>query len=129
MNDLFSLTGKTAIITGAAGYLGKIFTESLLDAGAKVDIYGRGNKLIEYRNFLVKKYGQEKIDFHKVDLYDDKRFRLALQDTVAKNNSIDILVNNAYEFSKATGFNDDSGRMENISKEQWMRSLESCIGS
>jgi len=124
---LFSLEGKTAIITGAAGYLGRTFTEALLDAGAKVDIYGRGEKLLKYRDDLAAKYGEHKVDSHVVDLYDEKNYRLALEDSVLKNPNIDILVNNAYEFSKATGFNDESGRMENISKSQWMRSMEAGV--
>lgn len=37
------------------------------------------------------------------------------------------MVNNAYEFSKDTGFNDISGKLENISKKQWMRSLEAGV--
>ena len=122
--NLFSLEGKTAIVTGAAGYLGSTFTETLLAAGAKVDIYGRGQQMFDYKEFLIKKYGESKVDFHKVDLYDEKKYRSALKDSIEKNKTIDILINNAYEFSKLTGFNDDSGRMENISKKQWIRSLE-----
>ena len=126
-NSIFSLKNKTAIITGAEGYLGKYFTEALLTAGAKVDIYGRDQKLLDYYSYLVDKYGPNNVAYHQVDLYNEKNYRNALMDTIQNNESIDILVNNAYEFSKATGFNDESGRVENISKSQWLKSFESGV--
>ena len=126
-NSLFSIEGKTAIVTGATGYLGKAITEALLSAGAKVDLFGRGQKIVDYYSHLAKIHGEHKVCFHKVDLYDEEPYREALQDTIEKNDSVDILINNAYEFSKSTGFNDDSGRVENISRDQWLRSFESGV--
>jgi len=123
----FSLEDKTAIVTGASGHLGKAFTEALLTAGAKVDIYGRDQKIVDYHSYLIEIYGSDKVDYHKVDFHDEHGLRAALHDTIKKNESIDILINNAYEFSKLTGFNDDSGRVENISKAQWIRSFESGV--
>lgn len=120
---IFSLKNKVAIVTGAAGYLGSAFSESLLKAGAKVDLYGRGSKILNLHEILSDKYGNENVDYHDVDLHDDHRFKQALYDTIEKNKTVDILVNNAYEFSQRTGFNDPSGKFENISKEQWMTSL------
>ena len=126
-NSLFSTEGKTAIVTGATGYLGQAITEALLESGAKVDIYGRGQKTIDYHSKLSEFYGKDKVDFHMVDLYDEEPYRKALKDTVENNKSVDILINNAYEFSKSTGFNDNSGRVENISKDQWLKSFESGV--
>ena len=123
-NTLFSLHNKTAIVTGAAGYLGRAFTEALLEAGAKVDIYGRGPKIVDYCSSLKSRYGSDLVDYHRVNFYNETAFRSALRDTIQSNDTVDILVNNAYEFSKATGFNDDSGRVENICKDQWLKSFE-----
>jgi gluconate 5-dehydrogenase len=124
---MFSLKNKVAIVTGAAGYLGKTFSESLLDAGAKVDLYGRGGKILNLYESLSDKYGNENVDYHDVDLHDDHKFKQALYDTIEKNDTVDILINNAYEFSQRTGFNDPSGKFENMSKEQWITSLMSGI--
>tara|TARA_R100000278_G_C5447456_1_gene156034 strand:+ start:81 stop:908 length:828 start_codon:yes stop_codon:yes gene_type:complete len=126
-NSLFSTEGKTAIVTGATGYLGQAITEALLESGAKVDIYGRGQKIINYHSKLLASYGEDKVDLHVVDLYDEDTYRKALKDTIENNKSVDILINNAYEFSKSTGFNDNSGRVENISKDQWLKSFESGV--
>ena len=88
-NSLFSTEGKTAIVTGATGYLGQAITEALLESGAKVDIYGRGQKTIDYHSKLSEFYGKDKVDFHMVDLYDEEPYRKALKDTVENNKSVD----------------------------------------
>jgi len=120
---MFSLKGKVALVTGATGYLGRAFSESLLEAGAKVDLYGRGPKILNLHEILSDKYGNENVDYHDVDLYQNYQFKEALEDTINKNETIDILINNAYEFSQRTGFNDPSGKFENMSRDQWMASF------
>jgi len=127
IQTLFSLENKTAIVTGAGGYLGKAFSECLVAAGAKVMLFGKGNKIKELSNALNKKYGDKRADGKLVDFYDESKYRECLSNVVDSNENIDILVNNAYEFSKETGFNDPSGKMENISKQQWMRSFDSGV--
>ena len=124
---MFSLRGKVAIVTGATGYLGEAFAESLLQSGAKVDVYGRDAKILKLYSILSNNYGRENVDYHDVNLHNEHNFRQALQDTVEKNETVDILINNAYEFSKRTGFNDPSGKFENMSKEQWAVSLMSGV--
>jgi len=123
LDALFSLEGKTAIVTGAAGYLGKGFSETLLAAGASVVLYGRGEKLSEFARSLKDRYGKN-VSHFQVDFYDEVRFSRCLQ---AAGSEIDILVNNAYDFSEKTGFNCSSGRIENMEKKTWMKGLESGI--
>lgn len=127
VQSLFSLENKVAIVTGAAGYLGKSFSECLLFAGAKVVLLGRGEKINKLSDSLKNNYGNDKVEACKVDLFDEKAYRQCLVETINKNKTIDILVNNAFEFSKETGFNDPSGKIEKISKTQWMRGLEAGV--
>ena len=53
--SLFSLDGKTAIVTGAAGYFGDSFCRALLDFGANVVLMGRGEKILD----KTKEYEEE----------------------------------------------------------------------
>ncbi len=123
----FSLDGKTAVVTGAAGYLGRVFTEALLEAGARVVLMGRGDKLLRVTRQLTPRFGEEKVAAVAVDFYDTEAFRESLKNLAGTPTGVDILVNNAFEFSKETGFNDPSGRFEALSKHQWMRALESGV--
>ena len=45
--DLFSLKGKTALITGGCGHLGRAMTEALADAGAQVYVAGTSHEKFE----------------------------------------------------------------------------------
>ena len=127
VQSLFSLENKAAIVTGAGGYFGRAFSECLLVAGAaKVVLFGRGIKIEHLADKLRSKYG-DRVDCCIVDFYDENAYRKCLVETVNNNGSVDVLINNAYEFSKETGFNDPSGKLENISKAQWEKSLESGI--
>ena len=127
VEPLFSLAQKTAVVTGAAGYLGRIFTEALLDAGARVVLMGRGEKLLRVSQELEAHYGEGSVEAKTVDFFDTESFRDTLQDLALRPSGIDILINNAFEFSKETGFNDPSGRFESLSKVQWMRAMESGV--
>ncbi len=127
VRQLFSLEGKTAVVTGAAGYLGRVFAEALLEAGAHVVLMGRGDKLTRVTQQMVAHFGADRVEAAAVDFYDTEAFRESLQKLVGMPTGVDILVNNAFEFSKETGFNDPSGRFEALSKNQWMRALESGV--
>ena len=118
LESLFSLDNKVAIVTGAAGYFGKAFSDCLLSAGAKVILLGRGEKIQKICSDFRKKYSISKVDCYSLDFFKDKNFKNILKKIINKNATVDILVNNAYEFSKDTGFNDISGKLENISKKQ-----------
>ncbi len=127
INSVFSLEGKVALVTGAAGFFGRNFTECLLRSGARVILYGRGKKLEDFSEIMKSKYGKIMIECCNVDLYDYKAYSECLKSSIENNSTIDILVNNAYEFSRETGFNDPSGKIESISREQWIRGLESGV--
>lgn len=97
LESLFSLEGKVAVLTGAAGYFGKALSECLLSSGAKVILLGRGKKIKKICVEFKKRYGNSKVDCYSLDFFKDKSFRKILQKIVEKNKTVDILVNNAYE--------------------------------
>ena len=123
----FSLEAKTAIVTGAAGYFGRNFAECFLENGAKVVLFDKDEKVNDLASSLKSRFSAENVEHHQVDFYDDDAYRKSLAQVVNNNDSIDVLVNNAFEFSQRTGFNDPSGKMKSISKDQWMRSFESGV--
>jgi len=124
---MFNLKGKTAIITGASGFLGKSMCEALLQYNCNIEIYGRGLKMLKFAENLQDRYRRNKVSARIVDLYNEKEFKEQLKESIKDNKKIDILINNAFDFSKDTGFNDNSGRFENMNKEIFMKGMESGL--
>lgn len=96
MNDLFSLEGEIAVVTGGLGKLGPIWIETLLDAGAAVFVLDRpGQKISEQFGEIQRRFQDNRLRL----AYTDVRDRLALE-TVCKEcleifGVPSILVNNA----------------------------------
>jgi len=92
---LFDLSGKTAVITGANGILGRHFTTGLAEAGADVallDIQIEG--LAELTIQLSERYGIRAKSF-VCDVSDPASVKKAIADVVSVFHHIDILHNNA----------------------------------
>jgi gluconate 5-dehydrogenase len=121
--NLFSLEGKTAVLTGASGFLGRAFAEGLLVNGARVVVIGRSEKLGERVREWSSKFGSDRVRSFQIDMYDWEAFGSVLDDVCASETRLDILVNNAHELGKATGFNVPDGGLDGASYDQWMRNL------
>ena len=108
--NIFSLKGKTAIVTGGSGNYGKQITEALASAGARVIIASRNKgKNQEYANELIKKgYNviTEELDQGNEESINNFAKR------VSEKYKIDVLVNNAV-LRCVKSFDDDA---ENFSK-------------
>lgn len=92
--DLFDLTGKRAVITGAAGDLGKAMAEGLYRAGARIAILDISGKLER----VVKEIDVSGTRVHgvRVDLSDRQDIRRAFSEAVELlGGGVDILINNA----------------------------------
>ena len=63
--ELFSLKGKTALITGGCGHLGRAMTEALADAGALV--YVAGTSLEKFSQVFG---ADTKLRFVKINMMD-----------------------------------------------------------
>lgn len=125
-SSLFSLAGKTALLTGASGFLGRTMARVLLDNGARLIALGRSERLTtlaaEWRN----EYGDGQLQIQRIDMYDLPALG-ALLDEIAGRETVDVLVNNAHELGPNTGFNVPGGTLENATLDQWMRNLTSGI--
>lgn len=125
--SLFGLDGKTAVLTGATGFLGRTFARALLANGARVVALGRSDRLHDLGADWARDFGRDKIDVRQVDAYDREAYGAVLADVAAKEAALEVVVNNAHELGPATGFNVPEGHLETASFEQWMRNLTAGI--
>jgi 2-deoxy-D-gluconate 3-dehydrogenase len=92
--NIFSLTGKTAIVTGCSRGIGEAMAIALAGAGA--DIVGISGTLAQGSNVekQVTSLGR-KFYPYKTDLSDRKQLYAAIEDINSAHPQIDILINNA----------------------------------
>jgi gluconate 5-dehydrogenase len=124
--ELFSLEGRTALLTGASGFLGRTFARTLLSNGARLIAVGRSSRLDELSAEWSGEFGADRVQAYRVDMYDVRAFSAVL-DEIAARDSVDVLVNNAYEMGPNTGFNSPQGTLETATLEQWTRHFTSGI--
>lgn len=125
--QLFSLDGKTAVLTGAAGFLGQTMAEALLAAGARVVALGRSERLIQQAEVWAARYGNDRIVTHSVSLDDASALNSVISTICASESHIDILVNNAHQLDHTTGFNTPKGTLEEMDALQWSRHLDGGV--
>ena len=94
LQSLFSLSGKTALVTGCDRGIGKAYAIALAEAGA--DIIGASRTLVAGSGTEneIEKLGR-KFKPYQVDLSNREALYGFIQKVKEENNSIDILVNNA----------------------------------
>lgn len=124
--SLFSLTGRTVLLTGASGFLGRTFARTLLSNGARLIAIGRSDRLDGLAAEWTGEFGAERVRTHRVDMYDLAAFS-GILDEIATEEAVDVLVNNAYELGSNTGFNTPDGALETATLEQWTRHFTSGI--
>jgi gluconate 5-dehydrogenase len=94
MDDIFSLTGRVALVTGAAQGLGLAMAEALARAGAHVVINDRNSEALEKRraDFEAKGYSISNAPF---DVTNTGAAGLAVREIAKHHGRLDILLNNA----------------------------------
>jgi gluconate 5-dehydrogenase len=93
--NLFDLTGKVALVTGATGGLGLAMAEGLGSAGARLAINGRSSReKLDAAVGRCKKLGLE-AGGYRFDIADEDQVAAAVVRIEREVGPIDILVNNA----------------------------------
>src|SRR5215210_4459359 len=94
MQDLFSLAGKVAVVTGATGVLGSEMARSLARSGAKVVVLGRREEKANRVAGEIEVAGGESLAL-PADVLDNDQLEEARDALLERWGRIDILVNAA----------------------------------
>ena len=127
--EKFDLTGKTALITGAAGLLGIEHAAALLESGSTVvltDMSAAALDIAEKR--LGEHYDRSRIVSAVMDVTDIDAINSVDHYLTDKGLVVGILVNNAAIDPKVTGKKGivETSRLENFPLEQW--DLQVAVG-
>ncbi len=95
MENMFSLKGKVAIVTGGNGGIGKGIARGFAGMGADIVIAARDEqKTADAEREIKEAFGVRVLGL-KVDVADEEQVKGMVDQTVGKFGRIDILVNNA----------------------------------
>jgi NAD(P)-dependent dehydrogenase (short-subunit alcohol dehydrogenase family) len=92
--DLFSLSGKVAVVTGASSGLGVAFATGLAEAGADIAICARRVERLEQTRAQVEALGRRCIAI-PADVASPEDCDRVVAETVAQLGKADVLINNA----------------------------------
>jgi gluconate 5-dehydrogenase len=121
--SLFSLEGRTVLLTGASGFLGRTIAQALLANGATVLTLGSSERVAAQAEALRAEWGQDRVHPYRADLYDIPAAEEIFERIGREHPAIDVIVNNAHELGPRTGFNVPEGHLENATLDGWMRNL------
>jgi NAD(P)-dependent dehydrogenase (short-subunit alcohol dehydrogenase family) len=93
-NDVFSVAGKVALVTGASGGLGRHFAEVLARRGARVGLAARRTDALESVATQIRKQGGTAAVAH-MDVADVASIATAVSQLQSVLGPLDILVNNS----------------------------------
>lgn len=114
----FCLKGKTAVVTGGAGLIGKEIVSALAQAGARViiaEITSRTSQLIAT---ALKESGY-KVSYSRFDITKIDKLKKNIELLAKEFGSFDIWVNSAYPKTK-----DWNHPPENVSCESWRKNID-----
>jgi NAD(P)-dependent dehydrogenase (short-subunit alcohol dehydrogenase family) len=94
IQNLFDLSGKTALVTGGGRGIGKFIADGLAEAGADVIVASRKVEVCEKQAEEIKKLGVKGYALG-VDMGSEESIGKLVEEALKLTNKIDILVNNA----------------------------------
>jgi len=120
--ELFSLQGKTAVVTGGAGLLGRYHCKALADAGATVVVADLDEAKCQP---LAESLSNEAFG-SVADVTDIQSIRDLLAQVMARTGRVDVLVNNAAINERIENpiMAVEESRFETFSLARWRQSLE-----
>jgi NAD(P)-dependent dehydrogenase (short-subunit alcohol dehydrogenase family) len=108
MKDLFSLEGKTALVTGGSTGIGAMIAEGFVNFGAKVYIVARREEVLKKKQEELLRIGS--CEYIATDVGSVTGIKELAKAYGEREQSLDILVNNA-------GISDGRREIEDITEE------------
>tara|TARA_Y100000310_G_scaffold77422_1_gene74048 strand:- start:4674 stop:5492 length:819 start_codon:yes stop_codon:yes gene_type:complete len=125
-HNVFDLSGKVVLITGAGGLLGPKHAEAVVEHGATVIITDHHeDKARQKATLLNEKYGKKCATAYYMDVSDPE----SINSVVAQLDRIDVLINNAAKdpkVKKEAGLTPDS-RFETMTPDYWQAGLDAAL--
>jgi NAD(P)-dependent dehydrogenase (short-subunit alcohol dehydrogenase family) len=118
----FDLTNKWALITGAAGLLGKQHSISLLELNANIVLVDLDlEKLENLQSELQQDFPNQRILIFSTDISDEKSVLQIQTELMSKHLYVNILINNAAINPKysSTAHKNNLSRVESLSLDDW----------
>lgn len=113
IQQLFDLTGRVALVTGGAGFLGRSLSAALAEAGADVVISSRDEHRAAEAAAALPRHEDDVHHGIAIDHKDETSLRAGFEEAVRRAGKVDILVNNGQGGTRddwtditAEGFND-----------------------
>ncbi len=94
LNNLFSLSGRVAVVIGGTGELCGAMAEGLAGAGAEVVLVGRNEEKAKARLARIASLGG-KGWFHAADAVDREQLRGLLKAVLERSGRVDVVINGA----------------------------------
>jgi 2-deoxy-D-gluconate 3-dehydrogenase len=120
MNELFSLSGKTAVITGASRGLGQAMAIGLAEAGADIAALSTNKDNLKNTEEKIIQLNR-KCNLYTCDVTNKSQVDNVLKDIISSFGKIDVLVNNAGIIRRTPA--------ENYSDEDWLAVLDANLNA
>lgn len=119
---LLKMQGRSAMVTGASGALGRVFSETLAEMGFDLLLVDRDGLALKGLAEELSEFWAVKVDLFECDL-EDSDARLGLIESIQDRSSLDVLVNNA-AFVGDSNLEGWATPFEQQSLDTWRRALE-----
>ena len=119
VQELFDLSGRVALVTGATGWLGSAFAEALAEAGARVVASSRDGARAEALAAALPRAGVEHVGV-ALDHFDPATIESGFAAALKATGQVDILVSNGHSWV-ASDWTD-------VSAEQFTRQMDNATG-
>ena len=121
LSKLFSLKGKTAIVTGGSGQLGCEYVKALLGAGAKVAVFDISFEKTRGKIHAIK---SKDLLLVPVDITQKESVELGLKTVLKKFKRADILINNAAIDAPPNAPEEETGPFETYPESSWQKIMD-----